>query len=84
MHHRIAPALAAMGEVVAVGDQALVQLACEHRNPSAVWAMPKPVTGHADLAAADFGLYIGIKFRPADLRSSARRWSSVEGHCVQN
>ena len=50
--HVIGPALAAAGEVLAVGDQPLVQLAGENRDAVHPCVMPKPVAGHADLAAA--------------------------------
>ena len=49
--HVVGPALAAAGEVLAVGDQALVQLACEQRDAVHPRMVLKPVAGHADLAA---------------------------------
>jgi hypothetical protein len=49
--HVVCPALAAAGEVLAVGDQALVQLACEQRDAVHPRMVLKPVAGHADLAA---------------------------------
>ena len=52
--HVISPALAAAHQVLAVGDQALVQLAGEHRDAVDAGVMPEPVAGHADLAAAGF------------------------------
>ena len=39
-------------EVLAMGDQALVQLAGEHRDEAHSRVVPEPVAGHADLAAA--------------------------------
>jgi hypothetical protein len=52
--HVIGPALAAAGQVLAMGEQALVQLASEHRDAVHSRVVPKPVAGHADLAAAGF------------------------------
>jgi len=52
--HVIGPTLAAAGEVLAVGNQALVQLAGEHRDAVDASVMPEPVAGHADLAPAGF------------------------------
>jgi len=41
-----------MGEVLAVGDQALVQVAGEQRDAVGAGVVPEEVAGHADLAAA--------------------------------
>jgi len=49
--HVIGPALAAMGEVFAMDDQPLMQLAGEHRDAVHPRVMAKPMAGHADLAA---------------------------------
>jgi len=49
--HVVGPALAAAGEVLAVGDQALVQLAGQQRDAVHPRMVLKPVAGHADLAA---------------------------------
>ena len=49
--HGVGPPLAAAGQVLAMGDQALVQLAGEHRNAVHPGVVPEPVAGHADLAA---------------------------------
>jgi hypothetical protein len=46
------PAAAAVGEVLAMGDQALVQVAGEQRDAVRAGVMPEEVAGHADLAAA--------------------------------
>ena len=46
------PAAAAVGEVLAMGDQALVQVAGEQRDAVSARVMPEEVAGHADLAAA--------------------------------
>jgi hypothetical protein len=41
-----------MGEVFAMDDQPLMQLAGEHRDAVHPRVMAKPMAGHADLAAA--------------------------------
>jgi hypothetical protein len=46
------PAAAAVGEVLAVGDQALVQVAGEYRDAVGAGVVPEEVAGHAHLAAA--------------------------------
>jgi len=46
------PAAAALGEVLAVVDQALVQVAAEQRNAIGPRVVAKKMAGHADLAAA--------------------------------
>ncbi len=58
-HHGVGPALAAAGEVLAMGDQAPVQLAGEQRNAARCSVVPEPVAGEADLAAAA-GLQQGL------------------------
>ena len=50
--HVISPTLAAAGQVLAVGDQPLIELTGEHRDAVHPGVMPEPVAGHADLAAA--------------------------------
>ncbi len=62
--HVIGPALAAAGEVLAVGDQALVQLAGEHRDAVHPRVMPEPVAGHADLAVAALHDHVAVEIRP--------------------
>jgi hypothetical protein len=59
--HVISPALAAAGEVLAVSDQPLVQLAGEHWNAVHPSVVPEPVAGHADLAAAGFQQHLSIE-----------------------
>ena len=49
--HVVGPALAAAGEVLAMGDQALVQLAGEQRDAVHTRLVLEPVASHADLAA---------------------------------
>jgi hypothetical protein len=44
------PAAAAVGEVLAMSDQALVQVAGEQGDALGPWLMPEEVAGHADLA----------------------------------
>ena len=46
------PAAVAVGEVLAVGDQALVQVAGEQRDAVGARVVPEELTGHADLTAA--------------------------------
>jgi hypothetical protein len=46
------PAAAAVGEVLAMGDQALMQMAGEQRDAVGAGVMPEEVAGHADLAAS--------------------------------
>ena len=48
------------GEVLAMGDQALVQLAGEHRDAVDPGVVPKPVAGHADPGACSS---VGAPFR---------------------
>jgi len=62
--HVIRPALAAAGEVLAMGDQALVKLAGEQWDAVHPGVVAKPVAGHADLAAAGFQQGALIEVRP--------------------
>ena len=62
--HVVGPALAAAGEVLAVGDQALVQLTGEHRDAVHPGVMPEPMAGHADLAAAGFQQHLAVEIGP--------------------
>jgi hypothetical protein len=66
--HVISPTLAAAGQVLAMGDQPLVQLAGEHRDAVHPGVVPEPVAGHADLAAA--GLEQGLLKNPDRLQRS--------------
>jgi hypothetical protein len=52
--HVIGPTLAAAGQVLAMGDQPLVQLTGEQRDAVQPGVVSEPVAGHADLAAAGF------------------------------
>ena len=62
--HLQRPALAAAREVLAMGNQALVQLAGEHRDAVHSGMVPKPVAGHADHAAASPEKRVGVEVRP--------------------
>lgn len=53
-----------MGEVLPVGDQALVQLTGEHGDAVRASVVAKPVTGEADLAAAGGTQHLLIEKRP--------------------
>jgi hypothetical protein len=48
----VSPTLTAVSEVLALSHQSLVQLAGEQRDAVRAGVVAKPVTGHADLAAA--------------------------------
>jgi len=48
----LGPAAAAVGEVLTVGDQALVQVAGEQRDAVGSRVVAEKMAGHADLAAA--------------------------------
>ena len=63
-HHVVSPPLAAAGEVLAMGDQALVQLTGQHRDAIHLRVVPKPVAGHADLAAAGPEQHVAAEARP--------------------
>ena len=45
------PAVAAMGEVIAMGDQALMQMAGQLRNALGPRVVPEEVAGHTDFSA---------------------------------
>jgi hypothetical protein len=62
--HVVGPALAAAGEVLAVGDQALVQLAGEQRDAVHAGLVLEPVAGHADLAAPGLHQHLLVEERP--------------------
>jgi hypothetical protein len=59
--HVISPTLAAAGQVLAVGDQPLIELAGEHRDAVHPGVVPEPMAGHADLAAAGFQQHLSIE-----------------------
>jgi hypothetical protein len=46
------PAAAAVGEVLAMGDQSLVQVADEQRDAVRPWMVQEEMAGHADLTVA--------------------------------
>jgi len=60
----LGPAAAAMGEVLAVGDQPLVQLAGEQRDAVGAGVVAEEMAGHADLAAAAGTEHVLIKPGP--------------------
>ncbi len=62
--HVVGPALAAAGEVLAVGDQALVQLAGEQRDAVHTRLVLESVPSHADLAAAGLHQHLLVEERP--------------------
>ena len=53
-----------MGEVLAVGNQPLVQVAGEQGDAVGAGVVAKEVAGHADLAAAAFSQHLLIQPRP--------------------
>jgi len=60
----LGPAAAAVGEVLAVGDQALMQVAGEQRDAVGAGVMSEEMAGHADLAAAVLEQHGLIEVRP--------------------
>ena len=62
--HVVGPALAAAGEVLAVGDQALVQLAGEQRDAVHTRLVLEPVASHADLVAPCLHQHLLVEERP--------------------
>jgi hypothetical protein len=58
------PAAAAVGEVLAEGDQALMQVAGEQRDAVGAGVVAEEVAGHADLAAAAFSQHVLIEPGP--------------------
>jgi hypothetical protein len=59
------PAAAAVGEVLAVGNQALMQLAGEQRDAVGAGVVAEEMAGHADLAAAAFLQHVLIEPGPS-------------------
>ena len=62
--HVVGPALAAAGEVLAVGDQALVQLAGEQGDAVHARLVLEPVASHADLVAPCLHQHLLVEERP--------------------
>jgi hypothetical protein len=62
--HVVGPALATADQVLAVGDQALVQLTGEQRDAVHTGLVLKPVAGHADLAAPGLHQHILVQKGP--------------------
>jgi len=58
------PAAAAVAEVLAVGDQALMQVAGEQRDAVGAGVVAEEMAGHADLAAAGGAEHVLIKPGP--------------------
>jgi len=73
------PASAAMGEVLTMGDQPLVQMAGEQRDAVGAWVMPEEVAGHADLAVATGAEHVLIKPGPVLDRLVAGGLQTGEG-----
>ena len=73
------PAAAAMGEVLAVGDQALVQVAGEQRDAVRAGVMPEEVAGHTDLATAAGAEHVLIEPGPVLDRIHAGGLQTREG-----
>jgi len=65
------PAAAAVGEVLAMGDQALLQLAGKQRDAVRPRVMPEEVAGHADLAAPAGGEHLLIEPGPVSVIPAA-------------
>jgi len=65
------PAAAAVGEVLSLVDQALVQVAGEQRNAIGPRVVAKEMAGHADLVAAAGVEHLLIKPRPVPNRIKA-------------
>ena len=62
--HVVSPTLAAAGEVLPMGQQALVQLTGEHRDAVHPGVVAKPVAGQTDLAAAAGHQHLLIEIGP--------------------
>ena len=73
------PAAAAVGEVLAMGDQALVQVAGEQRDAVRAGVMPEEMAGHADLAAAAGAEHVLIEPGPLLNRLVAGGLQTGEG-----
>jgi hypothetical protein len=63
-HHVVGPALAAVGEVLPPGDEALVELAGEQGDAVHPGVMAEQVAGHADLAAAGRQQHLLVQVGP--------------------
>jgi len=66
------PAAAALGEVLATGDQPLVQMAGEQRDAVGAGVVPEEMAGHAGLAAAAGAEHVLIEPGPVFDRIKAR------------
>ena len=73
------PAAAAMGEVLAMGDQPLVKVAGEQWDAVGAWVMPEEVAGHADLVATAGAEHVLIEPGPVLDRINAGGLQTGEG-----
>jgi len=75
----LGPAAAAMGEVLTMGDQPLVQVAGEQWDAVGARVMSEEVAGHADLAAAAGAAHVMIEPGPVLDRINAGGLKTGEG-----
>ena len=73
------PAAAAVGEVLAVGNQPLVQVTGEQRDAVGAGVVAEEMAGHADLAAAAFSEQLLIEPGPVLDFFNAGRLQTGEG-----
>ena len=73
------PAAAAVGEVLAMGDQALVQVAGEQRDAVGAGVVAEKMAGHADLAAPAGAKHVLIEPGPVLDRINAGGLQTGEG-----
>ncbi len=73
------PAAAAVGEVLAMGDQALMQMAGEQRDAVGAGVVPEEVAGQADLTAPAGAEHLLIKPGPVLDRLVAGGLQTGEG-----
>ena len=73
------PAAAAVGEVLAMGDQPLVQVAGEQRDAVGARVVAEKMAGHADLAAAAGAEHVLIEPGPVLDRLVAGGLQTGEG-----
>jgi len=73
------PATAAVDEVLAMGDHALVQVAGEQRDAVGARVMPEEMAGHADLAATAGAEHVLIEPGPVLDRINAGGLQTGEG-----
>jgi hypothetical protein len=73
------PAAAAVCEVLAMGNQALVKVAGKQRDAVRAGVVPEAMTGHADLAAAACAEHVLIEPGPVFNRLVAGGLQTGEG-----